>query len=707
MPPDARKNLKLTLSKIFFPHLFLLFPLTLALSLALSLVIFSAIAAGPALAATYTDDLGETLSFFSSPKRVVSLSPGATEIICAVKADKALAGITMDDSYFECLNGVPAVGPAAKPSYEIVNSLKPDLLIVPQAQYQNAVAARGNAKYKIMVWENPKSPEEANARIAAFGEIFGKTKEGAEAFAESQGYLDTIAMKLEKLPGDKKLKAMRLRAFGDGLATGGTNSMDSQLIKAAGGIPPEFGMEEIIPLKGDEIRSFDPEYIYACGEDSANIAELIKKRPYSGLKAVKNNRIDYFPCALTNRMSAHVGYFVGWLSSGMYSKEYGVSQNFAMAQEIIGERKIPISKKISYVKEAKVKEFRLFDFIHRALLIEFNSPQNVVSSGDGAWENVSVIGNSGSPPMVWSIQHEGGWKDAENTLYDVLGIKRDDSCLIFTGADIRALSVQTASYKDLTVMALITAGADGNALRTSKDPGNWYDPGTINIILLSSRALLPGGAAGAHIVITEAKTAALWDMDIRSTESPRVNPATGTGTDDIIVATGGVGNPAEYVGGHGKIGELIGRVVYDGVTEALKKQNGKAKNRTIWQRLDERRLPVESLGKIFRGQGPYPDLGNDLKLLFLDPRYAGFLESALSLSDAEVMGNYKDAGSFTQSALRVASEVAGAPVGAIEDLISAENIPPLVETALNALATGLASKNRNLSELKEAIKTLK
>lgn len=690
MLPFTRKNAK---PNYFPPAPFSFLPLSLFPAIFLLLSLY---AAPLAAAVTYVDDAGETLNFTSSPKRTVSLVPGATEVICAVKADKALAGITMDDSYFECLIGVPAVGPAAKPSYEIVNSLKPDLLIVPLKELQNAKNARGNSKYKILVWENPKTPEEANRRIAAFGDIFGKKKESGEAFAESQGYLDTIALKTEKIPDDKKLRVMRLRAAPGGtLATGGTNSMDSALIKAAGGIPPEFGEGDIIPLTGDLIKNFNPEYIYACGEDSAAIAENIKKRPYTGLSAVKNNRIEYFPCALTNRISSHVGYFVGWLSSGIYAKEYGMTQNLALAREVLSEKKIPISKNIPYVKEAKVAEYRLFDFVHRALLIEFDSPQKVVSSGEGAWDNVGVIGNAGSPPMVWSIQHEGGWKEAENSLYEVLGLSRDSSCLIFTGADIRALSVQTASYKDLTVTALITAGADGNALRTSKDPGNWYEPGTINIILLSSRALLPGGAAGAHIVITEAKTAALWDMDIRSTESPRVNPATGTGTDDIIVVMGGKGSPTEYVGGHGKIGELIGRVVYDGVSEALKKQNGKAKNRTIWQRLDERRLSVESLGKDFRGEGTYKDLGNDLKLLFLNPRYAGFLESALSLSDAQVMGNYKDSGSFERSALTIASEVAGTPVSAIEDIVTAENVPPLVETALNALATGLTVKNRN------------
>jgi adenosylcobinamide amidohydrolase len=388
-----------------------------------------------------------------------------------------------------------------------------------------------------------------------------------------------------------------------------------------------------------------------------------------------------------------VGYFVGWLSTSIYPTEFGKIDNFVHPQEILDETPISLSKNIPYVKNAKVVEFRLFDFIHRTLLIEFNSPQNVVTSGDGTWNNVSFIGNSGSPPMVWGINHQGGWKDAEDTLFKVLNLSRDTSSLIFTGADIRALSVKTATYKDLTITALITAGADGNALRTSKDPGNWYEPGTINIILLCSRKLLPGGAAGAHIIITEAKTAALWDMDIRSTESPKENPATGTGTDDIIVVAGGKGAPVDYVGGHGKIGELIGRVVYDGVTEALRKQNGKALNRTIWQRLDERGISIETLGPSFSGHGTYEDLGNDLKLLLLNPRYAGLLEAALSLSDAKNMGNYKDTSSFDEMSLRFASDIAGSPLPSLQNLVERKDIPPLLKTALNALATGLVAKN--------------
>jgi adenosylcobinamide hydrolase len=50
--------------------------------------------------------------------------------------------------------------------------------------------------------------------------------------------------------------------------------------------------------------------------------------------------------------------------------------------------------------------------------------------------------------------------------------------------------------------------------------------------------------------------------------------ATGTGTDNIITVTGTSRPRVSYTGGHSKIGELIGKAVYEAVVDALKKQNG-------------------------------------------------------------------------------------------------------------------------------------
>jgi adenosylcobinamide amidohydrolase len=79
--------------------------------------------------------------------------------------------------------------------------------------------------------------------------------------------------------------------------------------------------------------------------------------------------------------------------------------------------------------------------------------------------------------------------------------------------------------------------------------------------------------ARALITITEAKTAAFEDLRIPSSYTKGVQ-ATGTGTDNIIIAGGTMGPRVTYTGGHSRIGELIGKAAYEAVIEALGKQNG-------------------------------------------------------------------------------------------------------------------------------------
>ena len=79
--------------------------------------------------------------------------------------------------------------------------------------------------------------------------------------------------------------------------------------------------------------------------------------------------------------------------------------------------------------------------------------------------------------------------------------------------------------------------------------------------------------ARAIITVTEAKTAALQDLNVRSTGSPQYQ-ATGTGTDNMIVVSGKMGKPLLLTSGHTKIGELIGCSTKIAVTEALKKFDG-------------------------------------------------------------------------------------------------------------------------------------
>ena len=144
------------------------------------------------------------------------------------------------------------------------------------------------------------------------------------------------------------------------------------------------------------------------------------------------------------------------------------------------------------------------------------------------------------------------------------------------------VAVCEKSYQEFIVCCLTTAGVKDNALRTGVDGASWVERngnfgsmlGTINIILLTNATLSDGAMARAIITATEAKTAALQDLDARSTFTPQ-NQATGTGTDNIIGVSGKeLGQTIRCTGGHTKMGELIGVSTKIAVAEAIKKQEG-------------------------------------------------------------------------------------------------------------------------------------
>ena len=173
------------------------------------------------------------------------------------------------------------------------------------------------------------------------------------------------------------------------------------------------------------------------------------------------------------------------------------------------------------------------------------------------------------------------YQEFEEKFPTVLGIPRGDLAFLSTGANMENVAVCEKSYQDLIVCCLATGGV-GNALRAGVDRAHWMEfdgnfrnmLGTINIVLLTNAPLSDGAMARAIITVTEAKTAALQDLDARSSVSPQ-NQATGTGTDNMIIVSGKeLGKTIRHTGGHTKIGELIGVSTKIAVAEAIKKQEG-------------------------------------------------------------------------------------------------------------------------------------
>ena len=151
-----------------------------------------------------------------------------------------------------------------------------------------------------------------------------------------------------------------------------------------------------------------------------------------------------------------------------------------------------------------------------------------------------------------------------------------------TAANMNYAAVVTAEDEGVTVTAVVTAGVQGNAC-CAGDPAAWREGekgwqkvgGTINTMLLINRSLTAGAMARAAVTMTEAKSAALQRLAVRSRYSK--DAATGTGTDQYAMAAPSVTEGLAALTStspHVKLGELIGTSVRDATLEALRWQNG-------------------------------------------------------------------------------------------------------------------------------------
>jgi adenosylcobinamide amidohydrolase len=222
----------------------------------------------------------------------------------------------------------------------------------------------------------------------------------------------------------------------------------------------------------------------------------------------------------------------------------------------------------------------------KSLVLVFPEKRLSLSSFDGLVQASAAVNHS-AHPRLWKMVGEefmgeagfGGKSYVEyirNRLADDLGLDAASITKIDTAVDMKNLAVVTQVIDPLTVTVLVTAGAETNALRAGTDVGSYLEgqepQGTINIIMLTNARLTVGAMARAMITATEAKTAALQDLNVPSCYTPGAQ-ATGTGTDSVIIVSGADGPLTTYTGGHSRIGGMIGQVVYAAVIEALGKQN--------------------------------------------------------------------------------------------------------------------------------------
>ncbi len=637
---------------------------------------------------TFVDDAGRQIRLEAPPRRVVSLVPSVTEILFAIGAGDAVRAVTYHDHWPPEAATRPVVGGFAAPDPMRVMEAAPQAVFV-SSMHQDLAALLSSGHIQPIRIEI-ESIEDSFAAIRRLGQIFDRGTAAEALVARIRTDLDLVAAKVAKIPAAKRLRVMRLMGR-DRVMAPGDDSFQNQMIRVAGGIAPQWGQTgDVVEVTMEQWQRFNPQVVYGCGGDRQAAARLFDRPGWRDVEAVKNGRLLFFPCELTCRCATHSADFVAQLASRLYSEAFARQEDQIHPDAVFNAR--PLALDLPYVARSRIVESRIHDFVNKTLAVDFSQPMQVVSSLEGQRGNILTVGNHYAPPACWAIGHQGGLEAVRRQVYGVLGQDPATASFLFTGADMDHLSVQKRICRQMAVVALVTAGVESNAQRTGCDAGFWYEPGTINIILLTNMRLSPRAMTRALITATEAKTAALQDLDIRSSVAP-YRGATGTGTDNIIVVQG-TGVNIDNAGGHSKMGELIAAAVHAGVKEAVFKQNGLAADRSVFRRIEERGPGIWE--RIFQAPcncAAYRhDLYAEIERLLLQDRYAGFLEAAMALDDARACGRKVDLSLFARWCQQVSAEIGAVPLPEVDEKAGSDKNASALDLALDALRTGVAQK---------------
>ncbi|MDR3238505.1 MAG: adenosylcobinamide amidohydrolase [Clostridiales bacterium] len=330
------------------------------------------------------------------------------------------------------------------------------------------------------------------------------------------------------------------------------------------------------------------------------------------------------------------------------------------------------------------------------------SPANGGLRGDlrAVFNNDCVVGTGMGAAMKAPT-----YAEHNDVLSRELGLDPEKTAGIGTAAQMENVSIQTETYKDMTVTAAVTGGVEMNGGRAG-DPASWDEfeqeiqtatapHGTINILLFISVNLTDGALARALVTCTEAKTSALQELAAPSRYSRGL--ATGSGTDGaIIVCNSESPITLSDAGKHVKLGELIGKTVKRALKEALRLQTGLSPEtqHDVLKRVSRFGITAQSL---------WQDLGEPEPAGLRKARYAELLETRMQegklVAGASLYAHLLDQLDWGLLRIEEAAEYAGALLKQMGMGELDGEAPPQTEEAIaffiGALKTGLMQLMQN------------
>ena len=241
-----------------------------------------------------TDDSGTTTTFASPPQRIVSLSPGLTEITFALGANARLIAV---DSYSDYPPEAKSIQPRLTtyptPSIETIVSLKPDLVLSLAERDEDLAQLRRQGIPVLKLF--PKDFDATVSAIQGLGRLYGASDAGDAIAQDMTSRRDAVVAAVADAPRPRVYEELDA-SDPDKPFVAGPNGFYGELIDLAGGtnifadLPGDVGQ-----VGAETIVNRDPEVIVLTDTDlpfNPVTVDSVAARPgWESVSAIKSGAI--------------------------------------------------------------------------------------------------------------------------------------------------------------------------------------------------------------------------------------------------------------------------------------------------------------------------------------------------------------------------------------------------------------------------------
>ena len=233
-------------------------------------------------------------AYAAPPQRIVSLSPGTTEMLFALGLGRSVVGDTVYCDYPPAAKAIAKVGDV-NTSYEKVLALRPDLIVADAAANNRAVARLTQLRQPILA-VNPNSLAAVETSLRQIGARTGTGRQAETVVAqmERKAHQAALLASADTRPRPRVLIVVQTGP----LWTAGTGTFMDDLVTRAGGINVGAAVHGYGTFSKEQVLAHPPDVVLG---DASVLAAFRADPLLSRLAAVWAGRFYALPGDLTSR----------------------------------------------------------------------------------------------------------------------------------------------------------------------------------------------------------------------------------------------------------------------------------------------------------------------------------------------------------------------------------------------------------------------